>query len=363
MEFIDLKKQYAEYKNSIDQAIAKVLNNSSYIMGPEVFELEKQLAQYVGVKHCISASSGTDTLLMALMAIGIKPGDEVITTPFTWISSSEVISLLGAKPVFVDINPHTFNIDTDLLEAAITTKAKAILPVCLFGQVPKMEEINEIASRYDLRVIEDAAQSFGATRHGKESCSLSDIGSTSFFPAKPFGCYGDGGALFTNDDNYAHKLRAIRTHGGVERHKHEYIGINARLDTIQAAVLLAKLPHYKKELEMRQAVGMNYDELLRNYFEVPKIEKGNTSSYAMYTIKSKKRDEIAAKLKAKGIPTGVYYPVPLYKQACFKYLEVNPVHFPETEKACNEVLSIPMHPWLTMEEQKTVANAMIEAIR
>ena len=244
MEFIDLKKQYQLYKEEIDAAIHRVLDHGCYIMGPEIKELEEKLGRYIGVKHAISVSSGTDSLFLALMALGVGPGDEVITTPFTWIASSEVIGLVGAKPVFVDIEPDTFNMDPEKIERAITPKTKAILPVSLFGQMADLTKINAIAANLGLAVIEDGAQSFGATQNGKKSCNASIIGSTSFFPAKPLGCYGDGGMVFTNDDALADKMRAIRTHGGQKRHHHPYLGTNARLDTIQAGILLAKFPYF-----------------------------------------------------------------------------------------------------------------------
>ena len=258
MQFIDLKTQYETYKEEIDARMAQVLEHGRFIMGPEVGELEGLLADYVGVQHCVTVSSGTASLEIALRALGIGPGDEVITVPFSWISSAEVILLVGATPVFVDIDPATFNIDPELIEAAITDRTKAIIPVCLFGQLPDFGKINQIAAKYDLPVIEDAAQSFGATQRGARSCSVGLIGSTSFFPAKPLGCYGDGGALFTDNDDLATAIRAIRTHGGTKRHHHTLVGTNGRFDTLQAAVVLAKLPHFQAEVEARARIGARY---------------------------------------------------------------------------------------------------------
>lgn len=356
MEFIDLKTQYKKYKKEIDQAMQKVLDSSAYIMGPEVKELESALAQYVGVKHCLAVSSGTDTLLMAMMALNIGPGDEVITTPFTFIAPVEMIVLLGAKPVYVDIDPHTFNLNAHEIEKKITPRTKAIMPVGLFGQVPDFRTINAIAKKHNIPVIEDAAQSFGATQHGVKSCALSLVASTSFFPAKPYGCYGDGGALFTNDDELAAKMRAIRTHGGEVRNHHVCLGINGRLDTLQAAILLAKLPHFDAEIRSREQIGARYTELLKDCCITPSIASGNTTTWAMYTIRHPERERIAAHLKEKGIPTGIYYPTPCFMHAPYQDPTLNPNDYPHTFQACQEVLSLPMHPWLTKEEQERVAH-------
>lgn len=362
MEFIDIKHQYNLYKTEIDKGIQSVLDSGAFIMGPQVKALETALAQYVGVKHCIGCSSGTDTLLIALMALGIGPGDEVITVPFTWISSTEVIALAGATPVFVDIEPDTYNIDVTKIEAAITPRTKAILPVNLFGQMPDYTAINAIAKKYSLPVIEDAAQSFGATQNGQMSCSMTVVGSTSFFPAKPFGCYGDGGALFTNDDQLAAKMRAIRTHGGEQRHHHPYLGMNGRLDTMQAAVLLAKLPHFAGEVKARNEIGARYTEELRECCTVPVVQQGNTHVYAQYTIRVQNRDALAAALKEKGIPTAVYYPKCIHEQPVFAHLGCSYGSMPESEKASKEVISLPMHPWLSEKDQDTVINAVKETL-
>lgn len=358
MEFIDLKQQYQLYKTQIDGAIHKVLDHGQYIMGPEIQELEQQLAAYVGVKHCIGAASGTHTLEIALRALDVGPGDEVITVPFTWISSAEVINLVGATPVFVDIDPVTYNIDVTKIEAAITSKTKAILPVNLFGQMPDYERINAIAAKYNLPVIEDAAQSFGATQNGKQSCGMSLIGSTSFFPAKPLGCFGDGGALFTNDDHYAAKMRAIRTHGALVRHHHNYIGMNGRLDTMQAAILLAKLPFFPEEVQKRNSIGADYTERLKECCITPTVQEGNTHVYAQYTIRVEDRDGLSKHLKGLQIPSAVYYPKCVHLQPVYAYLGHTEGSFPVSEQASNEVLSLPMHPWLTADDIDKVVQGV-----
>jgi UDP-2-acetamido-2-deoxy-ribo-hexuluronate aminotransferase len=358
MEFIDLKKQYKLHKQQIDNAIHAVLDHGQFIMGPEIQELEKQLAAYVGVKHCIAAASGTHTLEIALRAFGVGPGDEVITVPFTWISSAEVINLVGATPVFVDIDPVTYNIDVTKIEQAITPKTKAILPVNLYGQMPDYDIINQIAAKYNIPVIEDAAQSFGATQRGKKSCSMSIVGSTSFFPAKPLGCYGDGGALFTNDDALASKMRAMTTHGALIRHQHHYIGMNGRLDTIQAAILLAKLPHFPEEVKKRESIGAAYTEKLGSFCTPAVVAEGNTHVYAQYTIRVDDRESLGRYLKEQKIPTAVYYPTCVHLQPVYAYLGLKEGSFPEAEKAAKEVLSLPMHPWLTSEDIDRITSAI-----
>jgi len=358
MQFIDLKEQYRRYKNEIDAKIATVLSHGQYVMGAEIAEVEKALADFVGAKHCVSVSSGTHSLEIALRALGIGPGDEVITVPFTWISSAEVISLVGARPVFVDIEKESYNIDVKRLERAITKHTKAIIPVSLFGQAADMEAVNSIAKKHGITVIEDAAQSFGASRNGRYSGGLSEIGSTSFFPAKPLGCYGDGGALFASDDILADKFRAVRNHGGLVRHEHYMVGTNGRFDTIQAAVLLAKLPHFKDEIDARIRIGARYSELLNDVAVTPKIMPGNTHVYAQYTIRLKNRDEVAAALKAKGIPTAMYYPKCLHEQPVFASCGYAWGDFPIAEKASREVLSLPMHPFLSETDQDMIVAAL-----
>jgi len=359
MEFINLKHQYKLYKAEIDKGIQDVLDQGCYIMGPPVKILEAELAKYIGVKHCITVSSGTDSLQIALMAKGIGPGDEVITVPFTWISSTEVISLVGAKPVFVDIEADTFNIDINQIESAITPRTKAILAVSLFGQMPDYSAINAIADKHGLLVIEDGAQSFGASQNGRQSCGVTHVGSTSFFPAKPLGCYGDGGALFTTDDALAAKMRAIRTHGGEQRHHHPYLGMNGRLDTLQAAILLAKLPHFPSEVEARIRIGTRYTNLLQNDCITPKVQSGNTHVYAQYTIRTPHRDALSEQLKKQGIPSAVYYPKCLHEQPVFASLGYQWGQFPISEKVSREVLSLPMHPWLSEKDQDFIVHAII----
>jgi UDP-2-acetamido-2-deoxy-ribo-hexuluronate aminotransferase len=360
MEFVDIKKQYLLYKQEIDSAIHQVLDQGNFIMGEQVKTLENTLAKYVGVEHCIAVSSGTDSLQIALMALGIGPGDEVITVPFTWISSTEVIGLVGATPVFVDIEADNFNIDVTKIEQAINPKTKAILPVNLFGQMPDYAQINAIAQKYGLHVIEDAAQSFGSTQRGQKSCSMTTIGSTSFFPAKPLGCYGDGGALFTNDAALATRMRAIRTHGGERRHHHTCLGMNGRLDTIQAAVLLAKFPHFEEELRARERIASFYARELADYCVIPQVLEGNTHVYANYTIRVANRDELARFLLSKGIPTGIYYPKCVHEQPVFAYLGYKQGSMPIAEKASNELLSLPMHPWLSQDELIKIVESIKE---
>lgn len=362
MEFIDLKTQYATYRDEIDSRMRAVLEHGRFIMGPEIAECETALNDYCGTKHCISVSSGTASLEIALRALGIGPGDEVITVPFTWISSAEVIPLVGATPVFVDIEPVSFNIDLDLVESAITPRTKAILPVCLFGQLPDMERLNAIAARHNITVIEDAAQSFGATQAGKRSCNTSTIGSTSFFPAKPLGCFGDGGALFTNDDDLAERMRAIRTHGGTQRHHHTLVGTNGRFDTLQAAVILAKLPHFDDEVQARGQIGARLSDALRDVCVVPEVLPGNTHVYAQYTIRLPDRDSVAADLKQQGIPTAVYYPKCLHEQPVFADLGYRWGDFPVSEQASREVLSLPMHPFLTESHQDQIVAAVKSSV-
>ena len=358
MEFNDLKTQYQRYKAEIDARIQTVLDHGHYIMGPEIAELEEVLAGYVGVKYAITVASGTDGFEIALRALGVGPGDEVITVAFTWISTAEVIGLVGAKPVFIDIDPVTYNMDVDEIESAVTPRTRAILPVSLFGQMPDYARINAIAAKHHLAVLEDGAQSFGATQRGRRSGAVSLISGTSFFPAKPLGCYGDGGALFTDDDALAAKMKAIRTHGGEKRHHHPYLGMNGRLDTLQAAILLAKFPHFQSEVDARMRIGASYTELLRGTCVVPEVMTGNTHVYAQYTIRVPDRDGLAVSLKEKGIPSAVYYPKCLHEQPVFAPLGYKIGDFPESERASREVISLPMHPFLSDAEQDQVVAAV-----
>jgi UDP-2-acetamido-2-deoxy-ribo-hexuluronate aminotransferase len=363
MEFIDLKEQFHRYRADIEARMASVLDHGHFIMGPEIAELEKQLAEYTGVKHAITVASGTDSLEIALRAFGIGPGDEVVTVPFTWISSAEAIRLVGATPVFVDIAPDDFNMDVTKLEAAITRRTRAIMPVSLFGQMPDFDEINRVALAHKLPVLEDGAQSFGATQNGRKSCAVSTIGSTSFFPAKPLGCYGDGGAVFTESDELAEKMKAIRTHGGVKRHHHTLVGMNGRFDTLQAAVLLAKMPHFADEVEARGRIGARYSELLKDVCEVPKVCPGNTHVYAQYTIRVSDRELLGTKLKAAGVPTAVYYPKCLHEQPVFADLGYQWGDFLQSERASREVISLPMHPFLSESDQDAVVGAVKQALK
>ena len=356
MQFIDLKSRHRLIKDRIDVRIQTVMKHGQFILGPEVKELEEKLADYVGSKHCVTVSSGTDSLLIALMALGFGVGDEVITVPYTWISTAEVIALLGAKPVFVDIRLDTWNMDESLLESAITEKTKAIMPVSIYGQTSDMDSINKVAGRHGLPVIEDAAQSFGATYKGKNSCNLSTIGSTSFFPSKPLGCYGDGGALFTNDDELAEKFRWIRVHGQERKHHHPILGLNGRMDTIQAAILLEILEVFPEEVKKRQEIGETYTTALSQIglLNAPIVGGGNKSVYAQYTILSEQRENIQQSLKEKDIPSVSYYSVPLHLQPVFGNLNYKNGDFPVAEKVANECLSLPMSPYISESDQAKV---------
>ena len=357
INFIDLQSQYQNYKEEIDEQIKEVLDTSGYIMGPKVEKLEKDLADFTNVKHAIACSSGTDALILALMALDIKPGDEIITTPFTFIATAEVIAFLGATPVFVDIDESTYNIDSTKIESKITSKTKIIMPVSLFGQVADMDEINLIANKHNLKVIEDAAQSFGAEYKNKKSCNLSDIACTSFFPAKPLGCYGDGGAVFTDNDDLANKMRVILNHGQTERYIHSHIGINGRLDAIQAGILIVKLKHYSKEIVKRQEIVKKYNKELKNITH-PFVRKENLSVWAQYCIRVTDREKMLKNCSDKNVPVGVYYPIPLHLQAAFEYLRYKEGDFPVTELVSKDILALPMSSYLTEEEQ----NYIIEVV-
>jgi UDP-2-acetamido-2-deoxy-ribo-hexuluronate aminotransferase len=360
MEFIDLKSQYSFLKAEINAGIQRVLDHGQYILGPEVSELETQLSQFTGAKHCISVANGTDALQIALMALNIRPGDEVITPGFTYIATAETAAVLGAKPVYVDIDPRTYNLDPRLLERAITPRTKAIIPVSLYGQCADFDAINSIAANYKLPVIEDAAQSFGATYKGRSSCNLSQIACTSFFPSKPLGCYGDGGAIFTNDDALAMVLRQIARHGQDRRYHHIRVGVNSRLDTLQAAILLPKLKVFNEELEKRSAVAQRYDKLFsaQGFKETPYIESDNQSAWAQYPICVPRRDQVQEFLKQAGIPTAVYYPMPLNKQPAVA--DATPL--PGGDKAAQFVMSLPMNPYLTENDQVKIVNAVVTAL-
>ncbi len=363
MQFINLKAQYKRIQEDIDQRIKAVLEHGQYIMGPEVQALEERLAAYTGVQHCIGVSSGTDALLIALMALDVGPGDEVVTTPFTFFATAEMISLIGAKPVFVDIDPRTYNIDPAKIEAAITPKTKAILAVSLYGQCADLDAINAIANKHKLPVIEDAAQSFGATYKGKKSCALTTIAITSFFPSKPLGAYGDGGACFTNDAELATAMRQIRMHGEDRRYHHLRIGICGRLDSIQAAVLLAKLAIFDDELAIRAKVAARYNSLLQDHITTPYIEPHNTSVYAQYTVQVSDRETVVTKLRGAGIPTAIHYPVPLHLQPAFSNLQQGEGCFPVAEEVARGVMSLPMDAYLDDASQQKVAEALLGVVK
>ncbi len=358
IDFANLQLQYQRYKDEIDLAIQTVLEKSNYIMGEEVAELEQALASYTQAKHAITCGSGTDALLLAMMALGIAPGDEVITTPFTFIATAETIALLGAVPVFVDIDEHTYNIDATRIEAAITPKTKAIMPVSLYGQPADMDTIASIAATHRLHLIIDGAQSFGATYNGAMDSTLGDIATTSFFPAKPLGCFGDGGALFTNNDALAETLTMLRIHGQNRRYHHQYIGMGARLDTLQAAVLHVKLRHYADDLLRRHRVAAKYDAALKDKVITPYVAPECTSAYAQYSIRVPNRDAVQASLKSKGIPTAVHYPIPLHLQACFSYLNYREGDFLVAERIAKEILSLPMNPYLHDDEIAYIAQSL-----
>lgn len=361
MQFVDLAAQQALIKEEIDAGIQRVLAHGQYILGPEVRELEEKLAAFAGTKYCVTCANGTDALQIAQMAFGIGPGDEVIVPGFTFIATAETVAFLGAKPVYVDVDSRTYNLDPALLEAAITPRTKAIMPVSLFGQCADFDAINAIAEKHGLPVIEDAAQSFGATYKGKRSCNLSTVATTSFFPAKPLGCYGDGGAIFTNDEELATVMRQIANHGQDRRYHHARVGVNSRLDTLQAAILIPKLNIFAKELESRQQVANRYTALLNEVGinTTPYIEPHNTSAWAQYTIRVSNREVVQAKLNEAGIPSAVHYPIPLNKQPAVSDAGAS---LPVGDEIAEVVMSLPMHPYLTSEQIETVCQAIKESI-
>ena len=364
IQFVDLAAQQDRIRPELERNLHKILRHGHYVMGPEVTQLEHELANYVGVEHCISVSSGTDALLVALMAIGVGVGDEVVTSPFTFFATAEAITLLGARPVFVDINPDTFNIDPDGIQTAITARTRVILPVSLFGQCADMDAINDVAELYGIAVIEDGAQSFGASYKGKRSCGLSTIGCTSFFPAKPLGAYGEAGACLTNDASLAKVIREIINHGQEGRYRHIRLGINGRMDSLQAGVLLAKLSIFDDELVRRRQVANRYETLLleiadQGKLKLPTIEKHNTSSWGQYTVKVQRREKVQSRMSEDGIPTAVHYPLPLYAQPVFDQEKAG---FSNTSSVAEQVLSLPMHPYLKALTQDRIAKSLIEAI-
>jgi UDP-2-acetamido-2-deoxy-ribo-hexuluronate aminotransferase len=363
LDFIDLKSQYAALRQTINARIQRVLDHGQYIMGPEVQEMEQRLADDTGARHCISVASGTEALLIALMALELKPGDEVITTPFTFAATAETIVLAGAKPVFVDIEPDTCNIDAALIEAAITPRTKAIMPVSLYGQVADMDEINAIAARHgNIPVIEDAAQSFGATYKGRKSCNLSTLGCTSFFPSKPLGCYGDGGAIFTNDDTLALACREIRVHGQSGRYNHTRVGVGGRMDTLQCAVVLGKLERFAWEIEQRRTIGERYRQLLA---DVPQlrlltVRPDRDCVWAQFTVFADERSSLQLALQQRGIPTAVHYPKALHRQPAYA-AHGGGGSFPRSERMAEQVLSLPMSADLAPEQLDAVVKALLDA--
>ena len=375
MQFIDLAEQQRQQlpdgrtiREAVDSRIAAVLNHGRYILGPEVEELETTLAAYVGVDHCITVASGTDALLIALLALGVQAGDEVITTPFSFISTSETIALLGATPVYVDIDPVTYNLDPSKLDEVISTRTKAIIPVSLYGQPADFPAINAIAHRHGLAVIEDGAQSFGSEQQGRRSCGLSTIGTTSFFPSKPFGGYGDGGACFTDDPELADRMKRVSRHGQAKRYFHTDIGVNGRIDTLQAAILLGKWPNFEKEVEARGRIGAAYSRKLQaaGVTTTPQLAAGNTSVYAQYTVQVEQRAAVQAALKDQGIPTAVHYPALLCQQPalrCEHSLCSGGCHTPIAQVASERVMSLPMHPWLSEADQDRVVDGLVCALQ
>ena len=379
IDFANLQYQYQLYKTEIDEAMQAVLDRSNYIMGEEVAQLESALQDFTGAKHAITCSSGTDALLLAMMVLDIQPGDEIITTPFTFIATAETIAFLKAKPVFVDIDEKTYNIDAFKIKEKITSKTKAIMPVSLYGQPADMDEIQNIAAKHNLKVIIDGAQSFGSTYKSKTDSNLGDISATSFFPAKPLGCFGDGGAVFTNDEVLATKMKSLRVHGQSKRYHHQYIGMGGRMDTIQAAVLNVKLKHYPDDLKRRQEVAEKYNQVLSEKFQVsskepttsnlqlqtsnlelPTVLPDRTSAWAQYSVRVQNRDEVQIQLRKKGIPTAVHYPVPLHLQECFEYLDYKKGDFPISEQISDEIISLPMNPYLKDEEIAYIVEDLLK---
>jgi len=383
IQFIDLRAQQERILARVQENISRVLAHGQYIMGPEIKDLEERLASYTGARHAVSCSSGTDALLMALMAYGVGPGDAIFTSPFTFVATVEVISLLGATPVFVDIEPDTFNIDPTLLEKAITAlenkdpkihplpkgfeglKPRGIIPVDLFGQPADYDRINALAAKKGLFVIEDAAQSFGAEYKGKKACGLADVAATSFFPAKPLGCYGDGGMIFTDDDVLFDKMTSVRVHGkGSDKYDNIRIGINGRCDTLQAAILLAKFEIFPQEMDLRQVVANRYTSAMKEnaHIQTPLVKVGSLSAWAQYSLVSEKKDDILSALKKAGIPTAVYYPRPLHLQGAYVYLGHKPGDYPVSEEKAEKIFSLPMHPYLTETEQRQIAEVILDTV-
>lgn len=361
--FIDLKTQYKQLEAQMHRRFREVMEHGQYIMGPEVQELEKLLADYIGTKHCIALSSGTDAILLPLMALGIRPGDEIIVPDLSFFATAEMIEFMGAKSVFCDVDPRTYNMDPASLKKCITARTKAIMPVSLYGQCADMDEINAVAAQYGLPVIEDGAQSFGAIYKGKKSLALSTVGATSFFPSKPLGCYGDGGACFTDRDDLAQAMRELRIHGQSKRYVHTRIGVNARMDTLQAAFLIEKMSIFEREVELRQQVARRYDEGLRDVLTTPFVHAHNRSVYAQYSVLVDNRESILQRLSASGIPTAVHYPIELSKQPVFSHARQMESSNPVSASVASRVFSLPMHPYLLRDDQGKVIEAVKQALQ
>jgi UDP-2-acetamido-2-deoxy-ribo-hexuluronate aminotransferase len=362
MEFIDLKTQYRNNEQSINRRIKTVLEHGQYILGPEVAEFEKALSNFTGAKHSIGVANGTDALLICLRALDVQAGDEVIVPAFSFFATAEVVSQLGALPVFVDVDTKTYNMSANALERAITAKTKAIIAVGLYGLPADFDAINTVAAKRAIPVIEDAAQSFGGSMHGKRSCNLTTIAATSFFPAKPLGCYGDGGACFTNNDKLADKIRLLRFHGQQGRYNHVEVGYNSRLDTLQAAILIEKLAIFPAELEMRDRIALRYHEKLKGKVATPHVPKGFGSSWAQYTIEVENREAFAAKMKDAGIPTSVHYPKSLHQQPVYEK-KYGHLSIPVSESAAAKVISLPMHPYLSEADQDLIVAAVLKSLK
>lgn len=370
MEFIDLKTQYARLENPIHERLRSVLKHGRFINGPEVGALEQSLAEWTGTAHCVTCANGTDALHLALLHLGVGPGDAVITPPFTFAATAEVIAVCGATPVFVDVNPVTYNLDPQAVEAALSEirrkkhfDPRGIIAVDLFGLPAEYDKLLDVAGRHGMFVLQDGAQSFGATLKGKRSPGLADIGTTSFFPAKPLGCYGDGGAIFTNDDAVAERLRSLRSHGqGRHKYEHKLVGLNSRLDTLQAAILLEKLRVFPEELELRQQIAERYTDALEHVLQVPQISTGWTSAWAQYSVCHEERDRLVQQLKASGVPTMIYYPQPLHLQPCYAHLGYREGELPVSEKLSRQIFSLPMGPYLTPRDQDRVISALESAV-
>ncbi len=360
---IDLPQEYALRKEAYDAAVQQVIASGFFVLGPQVAEVEARLSSYVGSGHCVACGNGTDAMILALEALGVGPGDEVITTPFTFFGTAEVIVKVGAKPVFVDIDPQTFNIDPAAVAAAVTPATRAILPVSLYGQMPDMIALQEVADAHGLPIIEDAAQSFGATQNGRHSCAASTMATTSFFPTKPLGCWGDGGAVFTADESLAATVRKLRHHGDSSRYEHDLVGWNSRLDSLQAAVLMVKLDHFADDLARRQAAAAYYEAHLADVCQVPHVVEGNTSAWAQYSVRVPQRDAVQAALREAGVPAAVHYPQPIYRQPSFVALGYGGLELPQVELACREVLCLPLHPLLTTTMQDRVIAALRAALK